>query len=125
MPGPLPTGREARDRKRPTLAGLLFWLPTRDLREELEDFRINYEAAHGETDLTRNYTSMWPTHKQEWLIKNHPTRYWDGLPPFVQAFFKERMQNVQQEGRLDDMPDEFLRLYSSGRMTVGDTGHSR
>jgi len=108
----------ARDHERFTIAGLLAQFPTPELNRELDKFRINFEARFGETDLTKRYTSTWPQDQQEWLLANHPRRYWLGLPPFVQAFMKEKMRMAQRAGKLDDMPESFLALYLNGNMDI-------
>ena len=102
-----------------TLAELLYrWVADANARRELEDFRIKFEAEFGETDLTKRYTSTWPKQDREWLAVHHPQRYWDGLPPFVQAFIRQKMLASQRVGKLDDMPDEALRFYLSGGMKL-------
>jgi hypothetical protein len=101
-----------------TLADMLAYFNTPSLRSELEDFRIRFESQFGETDLTKRYTSLWPPKQQEWLLINFPKRYFQGLPAFVQAFFKEKMLAAHRQGRLDDAPASLLRLYLSGQMAV-------
>lgn len=103
-----------------TLAEMVHFVKSPKLRRELEAFRIAYEEKFGETDLTKRYTSTWPTAQQEWLLEYYPKRYWDGLPPFVQAFLKEKMIGIQKAGTLDDAPHSFLRLYLSRQMQVND-----
>ncbi len=105
-----------------TLSEILFRFGTPRLRRELENFRGKYEAEFGETDLTRRYTSTWPIDEQEWLIQNHPKRYWDGLPSFVQAFLKEKMVAAHRDGKLDDMPSSYLSLYLAGKMEIDRGG---
>lgn len=124
---PSPTeGGDAKDATSQTLADLLSYFgKSSSLRRELEAFRISYEAKFGETDLIKRYTSVWPNEQQEWLLKNYPKRYYDGLPPFVKAFMKEKMHTAKRDGKLDDMPGTFLSLYLSGQMEVDDGGYSR
>ena len=69
--------------------------------------------------FTKHYTTTLQKEDQEWLIEHHPKRYWDGLPPFVQEFLRTKVVAAHQVGKLDDMPNEILRLYLSGQMTVG------
>src|SRR5665213_1319367 len=95
------------------------------LRSELEVFRVAYEARHGETDLTKRYTSTWATVEQEWLMTHEPKRYFDGLPPFVQAFIREKMKLATRNGKLDDMPTEYLKLFMAGKMGPGGHGRGR
>jgi hypothetical protein len=108
-----------------TLAELFYGFRDPRYRQQLEDFRIQYESQFGETDLTRRWTSNLPTDQQEWLQNHHPKRYWDGLPPFVQAFFKEKFRQAHKKGNLDDMPAKLLSLYLRGQMEVGDDGRYR
>jgi hypothetical protein len=107
-----------------TLAELLIYLDTAELRREIEQFRIKYEAKFGETDLTKRYTSTLSPDEQEWLQANHPKRFWNGLPTFVQAFIKEKFHLARRNGKLDDMPVTLLSLYLNGKMSVGDDGPS-
>ncbi len=108
-----------------TLAELLFFLQNPDKRRELEEYRIEYEAAYGPTDLTKRYTSVWPLREQEWLIKHDIKRYFDGLPSFAKAYFKGKLQMAAAEGRLDDQPDELLKLYVSGNMKLDGDSYMR
>jgi hypothetical protein len=121
-----PDAGESLDAKSPTLADLLYYNgPDPTQRRELEEFRIAYEAEFGETDLTKRYTSLWPSDQQEWLLRTCPKRYYDGLPPFVQAFLKEKMHMAKRLGQMDDMPGSYLQLYLSGQMDLGSSGYSR
>jgi hypothetical protein len=102
-----------------TLAETVFYLPHEKLREQVEQYRIDYEAIHGKTDLTKRYTSTWPSSQQEWLIMNDTQRYFDGLPPFAKAFLKAKMQSASHDGCLDDMPAHYIKLFMSGKMDLG------
>jgi len=95
------------------------------LRRELEEFRSEFEAEFGETDLARRYTSQLPIEQQEWLTKHYPKRYWDGLPPFLQAFYKGKMRLAHREGNIDDAPEDLLELYLKGQMDIRDNGWNR
>jgi hypothetical protein len=109
-----------------TLASLVFPLNTSpDIIHDVEEFRIKYEATHGETDLTKRYTSTWPVEEQQWLLENHPQRYWEGLPPFAKAFLKDTAARAHKCGRLDDLPDVFIKLYFSGKMVLDQDGPHR
>lgn len=109
-----------------TVAELVFRFPTAELRRDLEEFRIQYELKTGRpTDLTRRYTSILPKEQEDWLFANHPKLYWDGLPAFVQAFVKGRMQSQHRNGQLDDISDKFLELYLKGKLQVHNEEHSR
>jgi hypothetical protein len=101
-----------------TLADFLFPLSNRKVRKELEEFRIAYEETHGPTDLTKRYTSVWPTADQEWLTANEPKRYFDGLPPFAQAYIKANMEAAAEVGKLDDMPSCYLKVFVGGHMAA-------
>lgn len=108
-----------------TLAEMLFRLDDPRLRQELEMFRIKYEAQFGATDLTRRYTSTFSRVEQDWLVEHYPERYWKGLPPFAQAYLKEKMKSAHRAGKLDDMPPTFRELYLSGEMVIETDGHTR
>lgn len=108
-----------------TLAQILFPLPTLQLQRELEKYRTNYEARFGKTDLTKYYTSQWPRELQNWLTQEHPRHYYDGLPPFVKAWLREKMQAASRAGNYDDASDALLRMYVSGHMNQERDGPSR
>jgi hypothetical protein len=108
-----------------TLAELVCYLDTPEKRRELEEFRIKYEVEFGITDLSRRYTSMLPVKDQEWLLKNHPKHHWDGLPPFVQAYLRDKFVAAGRIGKLDDMPASYLSLFCSDQMSIGNPGQSR
>jgi hypothetical protein len=94
-----------------TLAEFLFRLSDPKARAELEQFRIAYENATEPTDLRLRYTSTWDIASQEWLLKHHAKRYWDGLPPFVQAYFREKLKSAASAGQLDDVPEPLRNLF--------------
>jgi hypothetical protein len=124
----MPTSRGKggiRSAKALTLSDYLFYVGVPQAQKDVEAFRIKYEATHGETDLSKMYTSMWPECDQEWLLKHHPKRFFDGLPPFAKAWLYEKMLEAGQEGRLDDMPNEFVKLFLSRQMHLDETGPSR
>jgi hypothetical protein len=101
-----------------TLAEMMYYLSDPVARRKLEEFRIEYEKMNGPTDLTKRYTCTWPTAHQEWLINNETKQYYEGLPPFVQAWIKNKVLGAARAGRLDDVPDTYLRLYLKNEMTV-------
>ena len=106
-----------------SLTSLVFRFRSIELQNELEKFRREYEQKFGETDLTKRYTSTLPTDQQEWLLAHEPRRYWQGLPPFVQAYLTMRMQQARKTGTLDNMPEALLQLYISEIM--GKNGRTR
>lgn len=108
-----------------TLAEVFFYVSDPVKRREIEKYRIDFEAVHGPTDLTKRYTSMWPDAQRDWLVKHDIKRYFDGLPPFAKAYLKRKMQLVARDGRLDNMPDDMLRLFVSGQMRLDHESHSR
>lgn len=109
-----------------SIADMLLYLPDADKRRELEAFRVEFEALHGPTDLTKRYTSTWPIEDQEWMVKHDFKAYFDGLPPFAKDYFRGKMLLAAREGSLDDMPDGFVRLYVSGAMKLDhDSGRDR
>lgn len=106
------------------LADILFFLPTPELRAQLEDYRVSWESAHGPTDFTKHYTSQLPQEHQRLLFEKDPQRFFAGLPPFVQGFIRAKMDIARSEGRLDDVNSIFLRLYLTGGMETAE-GRSR
>jgi hypothetical protein len=107
--------------KRPkpeTLAEMLFYLSDPAKRKQLEEYRIEFEARFGPTDLTLRYTSTWPEEEQDWLIEHDTQRFFDGLPPFAKAFLKGKVEIALRKGNGDSMPDNFLRLYIAGGMKL-------
>jgi hypothetical protein len=85
----------------------------------LEDFRIEYEKENGPTDLTKRYTSVFPTDQQDWLLQHHPKRYWDGLPPYFQAYVRKQVESAAVQGNLDKMPDALIQLFVKREMEIG------
>jgi hypothetical protein len=113
------TGDKNRSKKPETLAEIFFYLSDPAKRRELEEFRKEYEAVNGPTDLTKRFTSTWPEPQQDWLLEHDSKRWFDGLPPFAQAYLRGKVQITAREGRLDDLDDELVRLYVSGQMKSG------
>lgn len=101
-----------------TIAEMLIYLPDAEQRRQLEEYRVEFEAVHGRTDVTKRYTSTWPQALQDSLIKQDARRYFDGLPPFVKAYLRGKMDIAASKGKLDDMPEELLRLYASHGMIL-------
>src|SRR6516162_3873399 len=97
---------------------LLYYSPNPETRRRLEKYRLDFEAVHGPTDLTKRSTSTWPKAQQRWLIQHDVKRYFDGLPPFGKAYLREKMEVAARDGSLDDMPDVFLRLFTKKKMIL-------
>lgn len=93
-----------------TLAEMLFYLNDRSERTNLEVFRINYETEHGRTDLTKRYTSTWPPHQQEWLLDTKPQLWFDGLPPFIQSYIRQRVVALVEDGVFEHCDTKTCRL---------------
>lgn len=109
-----------------TIAELLYRLPTQTLRDELEEYRMSWEQAHGRrVDLTRRYTSTWPREQQNFLFHTDPKRYYDGLPPFVQDYIKGKMMLYARDGALDDAPEEYMQMFVRGLMNGRGDSRSR
>jgi hypothetical protein len=95
-------------------------------RSAIEAFRVRYEAEHGITDLTRTYSSQWPDEMQDWFISHRYDLYFAALPPFAKAFIRQLCIEAKQRGRLDDAPQEAIRLYIKGGMELDEEqGRSR
>ena len=109
------------------LVDIVYSSETVPLRENLEAYRIQYEAAHGPTDLTRHYTSMLAPEAQDWLINNEPERWMDGLPPFIKSYLTQQLENYAKTGELDTLLDKYVRLYSGMKAgkSKGGGGRSR
>lgn len=101
-----------------TLAQALFPLTSSSARQAVERFRVSYEQFHGPTDITRRYTSIWPADEQRWMIAHETKAYFDGLPPFAKAWVKSQIEKASEAGRLDDVPDDYLRLFLSRQMRL-------
>jgi len=108
-----------------TLAEIVFRLHDAEDREDLEAYRIEYEAEHGPTDLTRHYTSQMSPAMQAWLVDNEVDRYIEGLPPFARAYMQESMEQAASEGRLDDKPDEFVAAFLRQKRNPPSGGYGR
>lgn len=86
-----------------SLSDLLFYLPTPELRAELEEFRLKYEAKHGPTDMTKSYTSRWPAEQQAWMLNHdkHTREAWlRGVPDFAREFCRLRVNAAATSGAL-------------------------
>lgn len=105
-------------RRTSTITDLLFpWLE-RTTRDELEKARVKWESVNSrKTDLTKRYTCTWSARDQDRLYAISPEDYFAGLPPYAQDFFREQLQGAATEGRLDDLPSTFVKLFVSGRMS--------
>lgn len=108
--------------KTQTIAETLLYLRDPRKRIELEKFRLDYEAYHGPTDLTKRYTSTWPSEQQEILRKADIRLYIEGFPPFAKEYLKQLMIERKKIGRLDDTPDDILELFLSGEMGNSNIG---
>jgi hypothetical protein len=104
-----------------TVAELFVYLSDPVQRQELEEFRVEYEALNGPTDLTKHYTSMWPQPQRELLFQHHTKLWFDGLPPFAKAYLRGKMEIAAKDGRLDDAPDKLLKLFVAGEIRRGRT----
>ena len=107
------------------LSDLLIGFADPARRKDIEEFRIQYENEHGPTDLTKRYTSLWPTEQQDWLADHYPKRYWDGLPPYVQAYFRKQAEIAAGSGKLDDLSPMLIRLFLKREMDIGGDGPVR
>jgi hypothetical protein len=120
------TEHKENDQEITTLAGMLYRCTDPEVQQELEQFRIEYEQENGPTDLTKRYTSLWPEVQQAWMIENQQKRYWDGLPEFVQAFIRGKMERAHQAGTLENQPDSrLITLYLQKQMTIGGDERNR
>lgn len=87
-----------------------------ELTEELEDYRLEFELLHGPTSVTDSYTSSLSASEQSHLLRNEPGAYWNGLPPYVRSFLRERIEGSAREGNLDSLSDAWIRAYISGHL---------
>ncbi|GFO82481.1 MAG: hypothetical protein A49_21080 [Methyloceanibacter sp.] len=98
-----------------TIAETIFYLPTPQLRQELEAYRVRWEQTTGNrVDLTLRYTSIWPEPQRTWLLTVHPKKFYEGLPEFAKAYIRDKIDVSRCNGTLDDIPDTFLRLFAQG-----------
>lgn len=113
-----PKSKWAERGRQTTLSELLFPLSNENAKQELEQFRIEYEMAHGLTDLSKRYTSTWPEQQRQWLVEHETRRYFDGLPPFAKAYIKGKVMSAANVGKLDDVPDCYLKLFLQDEMRL-------
>lgn len=83
---------------------------------ELDQHRIAWEHKHGPVDVTKYYTSRWPIAQQNALYAVDFKAYFDGLPPFLQSFLRDKVSRAAHDGKMDDMPSEYIRLYCLNQM---------
>jgi hypothetical protein len=113
-----PAPKAPRDATR-TLTDLLFHLDDPTKRAELNAFRMKYEACNQLTDLTKHYTSQWPTPRQQWLFENDQQRWFDGLPDFAREFFKQKIEQEWSKPQpYDRLPSHFISEYLGGRVSA-------
>ena len=93
----------------------LFYVKSPKAQEILNQCRRDWEALHGPTDLSLQYTSQAPTEVKDWLLDHQPQLYFDGLPPFMQAFFANLLREALAEKNLDDLPVSLLRAHAQNR----------
>jgi hypothetical protein len=110
--------RDGTDQPQTLAEMILYYSPNPNTRRLLEEYRIKFEAVHGPTDLTKRYTSTWPRAQQNWLIKHDVKRWFDGLPPFGKAYLRGIMEIEAGKGKLDDMPDDLVRLFIQREMKL-------
>ena len=109
-----------------SISALLVPWATPEQLQELERHRVAWEAKHGPTDLTRYYTSRWPNDEQSRLYGLDFKAYFEGLPEYFQDMLRNRMKHAAAQGKTDDMPDEYIRLYCLNHMKGrGDSPRSR
>lgn len=95
-----------------SIADMLLPLSSEQQQADLELFRVRYEREHGPTDLTRRYTSTWPTALQQSLFAHEPQAWFDGLPPFAKAFLVEQVRSHVDQGLLQPTDMNNIRLTS-------------
>lgn len=136
--GRLPTAADSRQQleryhcmakhtpRKPTISELLVPWADDDQLADLETYRIQWEQRHGPVDLTRYYTSRWPSREQDTLYRIDFKAYFEALPTFVQDMIRDRVRTAAREGRGDDLADEYIRLYFHNHMKgPGGPPHSR
>lgn len=97
-----------------------------DLLPDLEAARLTWERIHGPTDITKYYTSRWPLEAQRQLYDLDFHAYFYGRPPYFQDMIRQRMKSAATRGSIDNMPDEYIRLYCfNGMRNRGDSPRSR
>jgi hypothetical protein len=101
--------------KRSISAVLIPWALPNDIAS-IERYRVSWERTHGPTDLTKYYTSRWPERDIAVLYDSDFKAFFDGLPPFFQSWIRDKMDRSAAAGALDNMPDEYIRLYFANRM---------
>lgn len=88
-------------------------------QQDVEQFCAQYESEHGPTDLSRFYTCWLPVEKQDWLITHQPHRFFEGLPPFLQAYIEACMEQMAEQGHLDTMEMSLLDFFVRRKMNDG------
>lgn len=99
-----------------SITDILFWSGIRSVQDRLEKYRVEFELEHGPTDLTKHYTSMMSAESEEWLLRNDPKRWYDGLPTFVQSYLSRHVFRVAARGELDMLNDPLIKLYIEGHL---------
>ncbi len=87
------------------------------IEELVEQHRLSYEQLHGATELDRYFTTMRPLAEQRWLLAKYPQQYWAGMPAFMRSFMEQLIADKRHQGRLDDLPEEWIQAIASGQLT--------
>lgn len=74
-------------------------------------FHARYQSSHGPTDLTKRYTSTWPTSSQQWLFEHRPQEWFDGLPPFAKSFLAKRVSSLIEAGKIEPTKYDNIRRH--------------
>ena len=96
-----------------TIADVYFCVPTHDLKQELEEYRREFDNKHGPTNGNKKYTSQLPIAVQQELIKTNLEAYFVGLPLFARNFLlKKQLEGIDQTHRNSNTVDRFLSQFS-------------
>ncbi len=77
----------------------------------MEKFRLQWEESNGKTDITRYYTSQWPSDRANALLDISPEAFFNGLPAFAQDYLAQSLTTKMESG--GDMAPAYLQLLTS------------
>ncbi len=91
---------------------IIYSMPSEAEQVELDEYRKRWEAREGRcVDLTRRYTCQLPEAQQDWLFSYEPRRFFDGLPEFMQEYYRDKQRQYEKTGVLAGAPPGLSRMF--------------
>lgn len=111
-------------RKPEMISELVFPVASKVQQHEIEKYMLEWERQHGPVDLTKMYTSRLSFDERVFLAEADPKRFFDGLPTFAQDYIRINTRRAAELGKLDDVGDTYIYLFTKGLMSPRDDGRN-